>query len=205
MDDFDPVMSKIGRNFTTNVKARDDANIDDITTYEQEKELKLLSFRANTFTGLLMGGTYLYDKSFNTRIGLNFYYDISSVILNIDFDYSSNAMFNILTLDKLERDSFMRYTTLDLSMGVAIPFTRKKNTLYAYGGIDLGIIFQRRKVPELKENGSGLGFDVGAGYLIARNSTVNIRFDIGATIPTYKINDKYLMQFNFGIITSFAN
>jgi hypothetical protein len=205
LDDFDPVMSRIGRNFNTDVKASDDMTIDDVTYYEEEKDLKLQSFQANSFTGILIGGNYLTGKALTSRFGLSLYYDVSSVILNIDMEVSSNAMYNFMVLDDIRKDTMMKYTALNFSMETGIPFNRKKNTLYATAGLDIGALFQRRIEPELKEDGMGLGIILGGGYLIARNSTINVRFDTCATIPTYKINNQFIVGLKFGIITSFAN
>ena len=205
LDDFDPVMSRIGRNFNTTVSAKDDMTIDDVTYYEEEQGEKLQSFHAHSFTGILIGGNYLTGKTMNSRFGLSFYYDVSSVILNIDMEVSSNAMYNFLILDDIRKDTMMRYTTLNFSMETGIPLNRKKNTLYGTAGLDLGALFQRKTTPEVKNDGMGLGIIVGGGYLIARNSTINVRFDMCATIPTYKINDEFIVGLKFGIITSFAN
>ncbi len=205
LDDFDPVLSRIGRNFNTVVSAMDDMTIDDVTYYEEEQGEKLQSFHAHSFTGILIGGNYLTGRTLNSRFGLSFYYDVSSVILNIDMEVSSNAMYNFMILDDIRKDTMMRYTTLNFSMETGIPVNRRKNTLYGTAGLDLGALFQRRTDPELKNDGMGLGIIVGGGYLLARNSTINVRFDVCATFPTYTIDNDYVVGIKFGIITSFAN
>jgi len=205
LDDYDPVLSRVGRNFGTSVKANDDADIYDATAYEQQREMKLLNFQANHFTGLELGGNYLFNETLNTKLGLNFYYDISSVILHMEFEYSSNAMFNFLILDDWKNSDVRKNRTGNFVMGVSFPFTKTKNTFYAETGLELGIVSMKGGNPNIDVKGSGLGISAGVGYLIGRNSTSNFRFQTGLTIPTYRVGNQYIPILKFGIITSFAN
>jgi hypothetical protein len=205
IDDFDPVLSRIGRNFNTSVKARDDADIYDVTTYEEERETKLLNFKANSFTGIGLGGTYLSNGTVDTRFGLDFFYDVSSIILFINFEYATNSLFNFLILEDSERNSFLRNSVVNFSMGAAKPLTKKRNTPYVAGGLDYLIMTRRRIDPKIHESGTGLGLTANVGYLIARTSTTNFRFDLGLTFPTFKFAGKQEVLFKFGIITSFSN
>lgn len=205
LDDYDPVLSRVGRNFGTSVKANDDASLYDVTAYEEQREMKLLNFESISFTGLELGGNYLFNETLNTKIGFNFYHDISSVILHMGFEYSSNTMFNFL-IDRDWRDSNVRKNrTASFGMGVSLPFTKTKNSLYADAGLEFGIISQKDGSPSVNYKNSGLGFSLAAGYLIGRNSTSNIRFYTGLSLPAYKVEYKYIPIVKFGIVTSFAS
>lgn len=205
LDDYDPVLSRVGRNFGTSVKANDDADIYDVTAYEEQREMKLLNFQSNQFIGLALGGNYLFNETLNTKLGLNFYYDISSVILHMEFEYSSNTMFNFLLTEDWRSNTIRKNRTGSFGMGVSFPFTKTKNAFYAETGLDLGIISQKGGDPAIDRKGSGLGISIGAGYLIGRNSTSNFRFQAGVTFPAYKVEGLYIPILKFGIITSFAN
>jgi hypothetical protein len=205
LDDYDPVISRVGRNFGTSVKANDDANLYDVTAYEEQREMKLLNFESISFTGLELGGNYLFNETLNTKIGLNFFHDISSVILHMGFEYSSNTMFNFF-IDRDWRTSNIRKNrTAAFGMGVSLPFTKTKNALYADAGLEFGLISQKDGNPSINYKNAGLGFSLGAGYLIGRNSTSNIRFYTGISLPAYKVENRYIPIAKFGIITSFAS
>jgi hypothetical protein len=202
LDDFDPVLSRLGRNFGTTTAASEDSEIYDITTYEEEREMKLLAIQANHFSGILMGGNYEIDYTFSPRIGLVYTYDISSVLINIDVEYSSNNFFNVLN-DELA-DDFLIIRSGSIGMGVIFPFYKRKNSPYANAGVEFGAANFHRDTPYYNETAGGLSLYGGAGYLMARTSTANIRFEIGFSVPTYKINNDLLYELKFGIITSFA-
>ena len=205
LDDYDPVLSRVGRNFRTTVKARDDADLYDVTAFEEQREMKLLNFQSNHFAGIGLGGNYLLNESLNTRVDLNFYYDISSVILHMGFEYSSNTMFNFL-IDPDWRTSNMRKNrTANFGMGVTFPFTKTKNAFYAGTGLDFGFIRQKGGSPSIDARGSGLGFAANVGYLIGRNSTSNVRFQTGVSLPAYRTGNRYIPILKFGIISSFAS
>lgn len=205
LDDYDPVLSRVGRNFHTSVKAKDDADLYDVTAFEEQREMKLLNFQSNHFAGVGLGGNYLFDVSLNTRIGLDFYYDISSVILHMGFEYSSNTMFNFLIDPEWRTSNIRKNRTASFGMGVTFPFTKTKNTFYAETGLDFGLIRQKGGSPSIDARGSGLGFGVNVGYLIGRNSTSNVRFQTGVSIPTYRTGNRYMPIIKFGIISSFAS
>lgn len=205
LDDYDPVLSRVGRNFNTSVKAGDDASLYDVTAFEEQREMKLLNFQSNHFVGLGLGGSYLMYESLNTRIEVDFYYDISSVILYMDFEYSSNTMFNFILDPDWRSTSVRKNKTASFGMGVNFPFTKTKNALYADAGLKLGLITQKGGNPSIDAKGSGLGFSAGVGYLVGRNSTSNVRFHTGITMPAYKVGNKYVPVIEFGIVTSFAS
>jgi hypothetical protein len=205
IDDFDPVLSRVGRNFGTSVKARDDENIADVTTYEAEKETKLVNYKTNSFTGLGLGGSVLTNDAVNSRFGLNFFYDVSSVILDINFEYSTNALFNFITMDEDQRNAYTRNSMVNFGMGASKPLTRKRNTAYLTGMLDYAVISQKRVTPKISETGAGLCLTAGGGYMIGRNATTNIRFDFGVTVPTFQVNNEQVFVFKFGIIISFSN
>lgn len=205
LDDYDPVLSRVGRNFGTSVKANDDAGLYDVTAFEEQREMKLLNFQSNHFVGIGLGGNYLFGESLNTKAGLDFYYDISSVILHMGFEYSSNTMFNFLIDRNWETSKVRKNRTASFGMGVSFPFTKTKNALYADVGLDFGLVSQKDGSPSINAKGSGLGFTAGIGYLIGRNSTSNVRFQTGVSIPTYTVSGKYIPLLKFGIISSFAS
>jgi hypothetical protein len=128
LDDYDPVLSRVGRNFKTSVKAGDDADLYDVTAFEEQREMKLLNFQSNHFVGLGLGGSYLMYESMNTRIEVDFYYDISSVILYIDFEYSSNTIFNFVhDPNRGSNSNNRKKKTAGFGMGVNFPYTKTKN------------------------------------------------------------------------------
>ena len=203
LDDFDPVLSRLGRNFATQTTARDDADIYDITNYEEQREMKLLTIQANHFTGIMLGGNYCVNNSFAPRFGVVYTYDISSVLLNIDMEYSSNNFFHFISMDEPEPD-FLVIRTGSFGMGVIVPFYKRKNSMYANGGFEFGATNLQRNHDALDKTEGGLDVYLGAGYLMARTSTANVRFELGLSVPTYKVNGKSIYQVKFGIITSFA-
>lgn len=205
LDDYDPVLSRVGRNFRTTVKARDDADLYDVTAFEEQREMKLLNFQSNHFTGIGLGGNYLFNEGLNSRIDLHFYYDISSVILHMGFEYSSNAMFNFLIDSDWRTSSMRKNRTANFGMGVTFPFTKTKNAFYAETGLEFGLIRQKGGSPFIDARGSGLGFAAGMGYLIGRNSTSNVRFQTGVSLPAYRTGNRYIPMLKFGIISSFAS
>lgn len=205
LDDYDPVLSRVGRNFGTTVKANDDADLYDVTAFEEQREMKLLNFKSNHFVGIGLGGNYLLNESLNTRFDLDIYYDISSVILYMDFEYSSNTMFNFLIDPDWRTSSMRKNRTASFGMGVSIPFTKTKNAFYASAGLDFGLISQKGGSPSINIKGSGLGFAVNTGYLIGRNSTSNVRVQSGISLPAYQTGGKYIPIIKFGIISSFAS
>lgn len=205
LDDYDPVLSRVGRNFQTGLKAKDDADLYDVTAFEEQREMKLLNFQSNHFVGIGLGGNYLFNESLNTRVDLNFYYDISSVILHMGFDYSSNAMFNFLIDPNWRTSSMRKNRTANFGMGVTFPFTKTKNSFYAETNLEFGLIRLKGGSPSIDDRGSGLGFAANVGYLIGRNSTSNVRFQTGVSIPAYRTGNRYIPIVKFGIISSFAS
>ena len=205
LDDYDPVLSRVGRNFRTGVKANDDADIYDVTAYEEQREMKLLNFQTNHFVGLGLGGNYLFNETLNTKMEMNFYYDISSVILHMGFEYSTSTFLNFILDSDWRTSNIRKNKTGSFGMGVSFPFTKTKNALYADAGLELGVVSQKDGNPSINLKGSGLGFSAGIGYLVGRNSTSNVRFQTGFTLPVYRVGDKYIPFLKFGIISSFAS
>jgi len=203
LEDFDPVLSRLGRNFGTTTAADDDAEIYDITQYEEEREMKLLTVQANHFTGVLLGGNLLKYEFFTPRIALCYTFDISSVLLAMDFEYSTNNFFKFLSTDEEDLD-FTKVRSGSFGMGVILPVYKRKNSFYGNASFEFGATSLKRESTELDALEGGLGFYLGAGYLMGRTSTANIRYEIGFSIPTYKVNNDYIYELKFGIITSFA-
>ena len=165
--------------------------------------MKLITVQANNFTGILLGGNYLIGEAFAPRFGITYSFDVSVVILTVDIEYSSNNFFHFLSLDYPD-SSFLKVRSGGFGMGVIFPFYKRKNSLYAHSAFEFSAANLKRDEPLLDELEGGLGIYIGGGYLMARTSTANIRFEAGFTFPTYKVNDSYLYEFKFAIITSFA-
>ena len=70
--------------------------------------------------------------------------------------------------------------------------------------MEYGFINVYRKEPELNKTNAGVGLYVGGGYLINRNSTVNLRINGGLSIPTYTVDGQSFPGFKFGLVTSFS-
>ena len=197
-DDLDPLFSRLGRNFGTEFKAKNDVEIDEVTALEQEG-VEVAQINVNHFVGVLLGGTYLFGEHTSSGFGLAYSYDANKVIFNMNFEFYPSS--SIMAVDDA---SIRRIRNGNINLGVIYPLSRKKMTWYINGGMEYGFINIRSEDPYIDKTNVGVGFFVGGGYYINRNSTVNLRIHGAVSIPTYMVDGQTFPGFKFGIITSFS-
>ena len=197
-EDLDPLLSRLGRNFNTSVKAKNDAEIDEVTYYEQQG-VELAQIKVNHFVGVLIGANYIFGEQTSSGFGVAYTYDATSVLFNVNFEFYPSS--SILRDDD---SSVRRIRNGNFNMGVIYPLTKKRMTWYLQGGMEYGFMNVTREDPSLDKTNSGVGLLIGGGYMINRNSTVNLRVNAGVSIPTYTIDDQNFPGFKFGLITSFS-
>ncbi|GAB4244308.1 MAG: hypothetical protein Tsb0034_22440 [Ekhidna sp.] len=198
--DLDPLLSRLGRSFYTHRSAKTDIEIDEVTEYDQ-MGVELAQIKVNHFAGLMLGGKHISGEDVMSGFGLAYTYDASSFLFNLDFElYPTSSMhFGDSKADR-------KLSSGGVSLGVTYPITRKRSTLFVNGGMEYGYTKIREMAFE-SEYGSaetGLGAYVGGGFLINRNSTVNLRLFVAASIPFYQVENTNLTGVKFGIVTSFA-
>ncbi len=197
-EDLDPLLSRLGRNFNTSVKAKNDAEIDEVTYYEQQG-VELAQIKVNHFVGVLIGANYIFGEQTSSGFGVAYTYDATSVLFNVNFEFYPSS--SILRDDD---SSVRRIRNGNFNMGVIYPLTKKRMTWYLQGGMEYGFMNVTREDPSLDKTNAGVGLLIGGGYMINRNSTVNLRVNAGVSIPTYTIDDQNFPGFKFGLITSFS-
>lgn len=197
-EDLDPLLSRLGRNFNTSIKAKDDVEISEVTEYEQQG-VELAQVKVNHFVGLLIGGTYLFGEQTSSGFGISYSYDATSVLFNVNFEfYPSSGILND------DNGNVRRIRNGNFNLGVLYPLSKKRMTWYLQGAMEYGFINVYRDEPELNKTNAGVGLYLGAGYLINRNSTVNLRINAGLSIPTYSVDGQSFPGLKFGLITSFS-
>lgn len=199
-DDLDPLLSRLGRTFSTNKTAKTDINIDEVTEYD-EQGVELAQIKVNHFVGVMLGGKQIPDENVLSGFGILYTYDASTFLFNFDFEFYPSAN---LIID--QSVSERRLQTGNVGLGVTYPFSRKRNTFYINGGMEYG--YGRVKDFYFDEEytvaRSGIGAGFGAGFLINRNSSVNLRIFAAVSAPFYSVDDTKLTGLKFGIVTSFA-
>ncbi|MEQ9405712.1 MAG: hypothetical protein RIM99_19130 [Cyclobacteriaceae bacterium] len=199
--DLDALLSRLGRTFLSHKTAKTDIEIDEVTDYDA-KGIDLQQIKVNHFIGIMLGGKYLFGEETLSGLGIAYTYDASTFLFNLNFDfYPSSSLLKDDVYDgrKIRNGSF--------SLGAMYPLSRKRSTPYLDGGLEYGF-FDIRRNPDFDEDAgraqSGIGLYLGGGYLINRNSTVNLRIYGAVSLPMYTVENKTLPGFKFGIITSFA-
>lgn len=199
-DDLDPLLSRLGRTFSTNKTAKLDINIDEVTEYD-EQGIELSQIKVNHFVGVMLGGKQIPEENVLSGFGLLYTYDASNFLFNFDFEFYPSANL-IANHDVSER----KLQTGNIGLGVTYPFSRKRNTLYINGGMEYG--YGRVKDYYFDEEytiaRSGIGAYFGGGFMINRNSTVNLRIFAAVSAPFYSVDGTNLTGVKFGLVTSFA-
>jgi len=199
-DDLDPLLSRLGRTFFTNKTAKTDIHIDEVTEYD-EQGIELSQIKVNHFVGVMLGGKHIPEENVLSGFGVLYTYDASNFLFNLDFEFypSSNLIVD-------QSDSERRLQTGNVGLGITYPFSRKRNTFYINGGMEYG--FGRIKDfyfdQEYTIARSGIGTYFGGGFLVNRNSTVNLRIFAAVSMPFYTVDNTDLTGIKFGIVTSFA-
>ena len=201
INDIDPLLSRLGRSFLSNRTAKRDIEIDEVTEYDA-RGLELQQIKVNHFVGIMLGGKHLFDGETLSGFGLYYTYDASTFLFNLNFDlYPSSSL--------LENERFegRKLRNGNFSIGASLPFTRKRSTLYLEGGLEYGFMSIHRDpdfYEDTIETNGGVGVYFGGGYLINRNSTVNLRVFSAVSIPMYTIEDRNYPGLKFGMIISFS-
>lgn len=198
--DLDPLLSRLGRSFFTSKTAKTDIEIDEVTEYDQQG-VELAQIKVNHFAGIMLGGKHIPGEGVLSGFGLAYTYDASTVLFNLDFELypTSNILF--------DHDSPNRKLQSGaISLGVMYPITRKRSTFFINGGMEYGYNKITDEVWDIEYSNaeSGIGAFVGLGFLVNRNSTVNLRMFAAASIPFYEVDGTNLTGVKFGIVTSFA-
>ena len=198
--DLDPLLSRLGRSFLTDRTAKTDIEIDEVTTYDQQG-VELAQIRVNHFVGVMLGGKVIPSESTLSGFGLAYTYDASTVLFNFNFE-----LFPSSTISINHSNPGQKMQSGGVSLGVTYPLTRKRSTFYVNGGMEYGYTTIRQEDAEWgdKESKSGIGAYFGGGFLINRNSTVNLRIFSAVSIPFYSVNSTNVSGIKFGIVTSFA-
>ena len=201
-EDLDPLLSRLGRSFLTNKTAKTDIEIDEVTEYDlQGVELKQI--KVNHYMGLLLGGKYLFGEETLSGIGLAYTYDASTFLFNLNFEYYPSSSF----LDS-SNEPQRKLRSGTFALGAMMPLTKKRSTPFLDGGLEYSFLSSEIDWGDDSDptgsTQSGIGLYVGGGYLINRNSTVNLRIYGGLSFPMYSLEDENYPGFKFGIITSFA-
>lgn len=198
--DLDPLLSRIGRAFFTSKTAKTDIEIDEVTEYDQ-KGIELAQIKVNHFVGVMLGGKAIPHESTLSGFGLAYTYDASTVLFNFDFE-----LFPSSTISINHSNPGQKMNSGGVSLGVTYPLSRKRSTLYLNGGMEYGYTTIKQVQDEWgdRESASGIGAYFGAGYLINRNSTVNLRIFTAVSVPFYHVDNTNVTGIKFGIVTSFA-
>lgn len=198
--DLDPLLSRLGRSFLTNNTAKTDINIDEVTEYDQQG-VELAQIKVNHFVGILLGGKHVPNETILSGVGLAYTYDASTFLFNFDFELYPSS--NLLTSSS---SNTRRIDNGTVNLGVTYPLTRKRNTFFVNGGMEYGYTRVRDELFEAEyiETRAGIGVYLGGGFLINRNSTVNLRIFGAVSAPFYESDGTNLTGFKFGIVTSFA-
>ncbi len=200
-EDLDPLLSRLGRSFLTAKTAKTDIEIDEVTEYDS-RGIDLKQIKVNHFIGLTIGGKYLFGEETLSGLGLVYTYDASTFLFSLNFDYyPSSSLLRDGAFDGRE------LTNGSFGLGAMFPLSRKRSTVFLDGGLEYGFMTAKRDPKFSEESDStqgGIGLYLGGGYLINRNSTVNLRIFGGVSVPFYTLENQNFPGFKFGIITSFA-
>lgn len=198
--DLDPLLSRLGRTFFTTKTAKTDINIDEVTQYDQQG-IELSQIKVNHFAGILLGGKHIPYETVLSGVGLAYTYDASTFLFNFDFEFYPSS--NLLGSSNRDQRKIENGT---INLGVMYPITRKRSTLFLNGGMEYGYTRIKDELYDTQYivTRGGIGTFFGGGFLINRNSTVNLRIYAAATIPFYETDGTNLTGFKFGIVTSFA-
>jgi len=198
-EDLDPLLSRLGRNFMTETKASDDVEIGEVTAYEAQGAA-IQQIKANHFFGLMIGGNSLIGGKTLSGFGIAYSFDANTVIFTGNFDY----YFSPKVIENLEIQA-NRMESGSLNLGILYPLSRKRMTWFLNGGMEYSFIQLIDDTEFYTEDGiGGISVFMGGGYLLNRNSTVNMRIHAGLSFPTYRIGDSYYPSLKFGVTTSIA-
>lgn len=193
-EDLDPIMKKVANNLGTIKKATDDADIYNVT----QNESQLLNKKqANYGFGFsIMGGTAInnYTTGSLAGFGIAGSYDTRNLI----FDMRLNYMFS-----SKDSEGYGGSDTWTGSMECYYPFKSQNTTPFIGGGLGISTTSADTKVSYIDSyngqtystnqtrNGSGLMLIAGGGFLINRNSNVNLRLGANLFASLYEVGNKH--------------
>ena len=197
-EDLDPLLSRLGRNFSTETKARNDAEFGEETNYESEVAQTVES-RSDHYFGVMLGGNYILNEQNISGFGFAYTFDASNIMIisNLEF-YPTSAL---LADEDIEG---VRYRHGNVNIGAIYPLSRNSMTFFAQGGMDYGFHTVDRSEPNETRTNGGVGFFLGGGFIVNRNSAVNLRINAALTLPLYYVEGQQLTGLRFGLITSFS-
>ncbi len=198
--DLDPLLSRLGRSFFTNRTAKTDIEIDEVTEYDQQG-VELAQIKVNHYMGIMLGGKAIPNESILSGFGITYTYDASTFLFNLDFE-----LFPSSSLSVNHRSPDRTIHSGNASLGVTYPLSRKRTTFYINGGMEYSYtqINDSEYDVDYHDTESGIGAYFGGGFMINRNSTVNLRIFAAASVPFYKVDGTNVSGVKFGIVTSFA-
>jgi hypothetical protein len=178
-------MQTIANSLNTKADGAQNDDIYNVTDYES-KELNKL--KSSTFYGIEVGGgvSNLHAKN-NFPAGFCALYsgDLRTVIIDI-----KGSMY------------FGDVQMYDLSLHANFPLSNKRNTPFLSSGLGFGTTYllkYRNINPNdysTSLNSTGLTLFAGGGYILNRNSDINVRFNANAFFSMYKIDN----TFPFGVL-----
>jgi hypothetical protein len=199
-DDLDPLLARLGRTFMTKTKARDDVELGEVTKYEQQG-VEMQQIKANHYFGVMLGTNSPFQDKTQAGFGVGYSFDASSIIFTLGLDFYRSARESSSSSFGNNSNSNMQ----SFSMGVLYPLNRKRNTWFLSGGIDYSSFTKYQELTDDSNTNQGMGIYVGGGFLINRNSTVNMRIQSSVYLPTYEVAGQYQSSFKLGITTSISN
>lgn len=164
-EDMEPALVRLAEAMATGGKA---ASVRDIYTVTEREERELRREKAAGYFGVRLGGASFVaggPDEFLTGFGIYGLYDARFAL----FDISASGF----------GGGGSSYFALDL--GGYYPLTQTAISPYLGGGLSLSSLSPDRGNPD-----GGLGVFAGAGLLIARTSSVNLRADVRYLVNTYQ-------------------
>jgi hypothetical protein len=163
-EDMEPALRRLAKALATGGKA---ANTRDIYTVTDREALELRRERAAKYFGVRLGGLTFFEggpDQLLTGVGIYGLYD------------ARFALFDLAASVYGGGDS----TYLAIDLGGYYPLSDTAVTPYVGGGLSLS-----RTSPAEGKDAGGLGVFAGAGVILARTSSVNVRADVRYLLNTY--------------------
>ncbi len=176
--DLDPIFQRLARALGTRNKAAHDEDIYSVTSFDQRNPRKVnvtnsfgLAIGGAVFTpGLLVGDPW--NDPFAAGFGIVWAYDARTVLFEVDAQGYA-----------LGRNSALGM----IGMSAFKPIGMNKVAPFFGGGLGLG--FAETRYAGEKSQGSGLMAHVGAGVILNRTSTVQLRLQTRYVIGLYSMEE----------------
>lgn len=197
VEDLDPILYRFSKVIGTQFSASQETDIYDVSEYESN-ELK--RFEANSNLGIFIGAAYTFmddvDQNSSEGFGLILSYDTREYILEAKGEiYLSDINHYLFSIDLL-KPLYIKRNTPFYGMGMA------------YGGST--IHFQEKStynyfsdLETVTHSKGGILLEAHGGYILNRNSNVNLRLTITPYVGLYKVNNQNPYGFKFNIALLF--